>query len=107
MAAALHAFSGIGGLEAKFHQDQDGVVDPWCTGLRFNHGSSDGGVPGEGRGNFLQFPGDGLGGLFANLGQGGRRLMSLPKMAAAMSWVGWANAPGLAPPIPFTPTNAR
>ena len=33
-----------------------------------------------------------------------RALMSLPKMAAAMSWVGWANARrALRPPIPFTP----
>ena len=33
--------------------------------------------------------------------------MSLPKMAAAISWVGWANARrALRPPIPFTPTSA-
>ena len=42
---ALHAFSGIGGLEAKFHQDQDGVVDPWCIGLWLNQGSRTGAFP--------------------------------------------------------------
>ena len=69
----LYPFSGISGLQPEFYQDQDRVIDPRRSGLWFDHGASDRSISGKRRGNVLQFPGDGFGGLFADFRQLGQR----------------------------------